>query len=582
MPDNTKIKLLKIESQRAQTFLFKVPRLADMDGANALLGDLFRRKLPCALTDYLVPPPKLDEAKGHLPDEKSAAPGDSISCASALPQNAGMLTGADIPAEAFRRGILVRDGGRFWGLVTEKDIEAAKAAAAATIQAHCPGLGYAFHVGDLDNEDAPADTPSESATDLVALPCFRWSEDGGDEPASEEILIGEDKRFVARSSIKKRKARERSVQGTGSAALWDIASILRSTKAIPVSDTEPNKVDFTKIAAGRYLAVIHMDGNGIGKRSMNAGKINENDFIFRQAKMEAFFFGMRSSMRAAVAAALNEHFKKTPDHYRLLMLGGDDVLMVCRADKALPLVKSVARSLSDHKLADGQPLTMGAGIAMGKPKLPFHRLHELAEQLASSAKRIAIDPNGKRRSVVDWQISTSSWVDSIDHHRARWERIRYATDPGTETLLLTGKPYPILESSEPDKSQDPPEPSLEALLNFCEALRQKFYGDDPEKQGIRSQLKHFLGELRKGKVYAELAWAELPDNVRKHFKDHSPTGFAPPDSNGEQLWQQLNDSIYRCWVADAIELVELQQIGRREKEEKDRGDSPATDREEAA
>jgi len=51
-----KTRLLKIEAQRAQTFLFKVPRLADMDGANALLGDLFRQRLPKALSDYLSKP----------------------------------------------------------------------------------------------------------------------------------------------------------------------------------------------------------------------------------------------------------------------------------------------------------------------------------------------------------------------------------------------------------------------------------------------------------------------------------------------------------------------------------------------
>ena len=389
------------------------------------------------------------------------------------------------------------------------------------------------------------------------MPCFRWSEDGGDEPASELLRIGDDERFIARSSKKKREARKEN------AALWDIASILRSSKHIPVSDQDPNTVDFTEIANGRYLAVIHMDGNGIGQRSMNyARDIEGVDFITRQEKMETFFYGMRSAMRAAVTVALNEHFEENPNHYRLLMLGGDDVLIVCRADKALPLVTSVARSLAGHELADGKPLTIGTGIAIGKPKLPFHRLHELAEQLASSAKQIAIAPDGTPRSVADWLITTSSWVDSVDDHRARWERIRYATEDGTETLLLTSKPYPMLQTPQTEQPEASHEPSIEALLKFCHELREKFYAKDSDGEGIRSQLKHFLGELRKGRTYAELAWAELPVNARGHFQQHAPIGFDAPEADGNGLWLELGNSAYKCWVADVIELIELQQIGR--------------------
>jgi len=558
MSKDANLKLLKIEAQRAQTFLFKVPRLADMDGANALLGDLFRQQLPTALEKYLVKAPLNDDAMAKL-----EALGNTRADKDPIARADTALTSNDDPVAAFRSGILVRDGGRFWGLVAENDIETAKTVAAATIQSHCPGLGYVFHVGDLINENTPENRPTESATDLVALPCFRWSEDGGDEPASGTVdhwLDNERKetRYVSRATLKKRDARK------SRASLWDIASLLVTQKAIPAPTNDADKIDFTQIASGRYLAVIHMDGNSIGQRSLDyARAIKSNDFVSRQADMEAFFFGMRSGMRAAVTTALNEHFTDTPNHYRLLMLGGDDVLVVCRADRALPFVCSVAGHLEEHSLADGEPLTIGAGIAIGKPKLPFHRLHELAEQLASSAKRIAVDPEGKRRSVVDWLITTSSWVDSVDEHRSRWDRIRYLYDRKMETLLLTGKPYPARTTTDEIKNDEKPEPSLQALLEFCNATREKFYNNDATDKGIRSQLKHFLGELRKGKTYAELAWAELPENVSKHFIDKAPKGFQKPQSNGEGLWLKLEGSACRCWVADAIELIELQQIGRR-------------------
>jgi len=560
-----KTKLLKIEAQRAQTFLFKVPRLADMDGANALLGDLFRQRLPRALSEYLSKP-EIDSAtiKTLEAIEQELAASDPMVSRNDEPdvQKARStqppFSAQDRPSQLLAEGLLVRDGGRLWALVDEEDIEAAELAAAASIQDRCPGLGYAFHVTDLD-EGQHQEMPTSNATDLVGLPCFRWAEDGGDEPAAGTIEFKreddqKDTRAVARSTLIKRKARRERDD------LWDVASLLRPNLPRPSNNTDT--VDFKDIAAGRYLAVIHIDGNSIGARSMSyASETREDDFIAKQAKMEKFFFAMRSATRQSVAAGLNAEFGDYPDHYRLLMLGGDDVLIVCRADKALPLVCSVARKLTAFKLPDGEPLTLGAGVAIAKPNLPFHRLHQLAEQLASSAKRIGIDPDEKKRSVVDWLVTTSSWIDSVEAHRARWERVKYTIDQQKESLVLTGKPYPVLAQND--------EPSLEALLKSAEEVRTKFYSGDDAGDGVRSQLKNFLNELHKGKIFAELAWAGLPLRLRECLDRSIPANMPKPGLEGYGLWMELDDKNaihptnrnYRTWLPDLIEAIELQQIG---------------------
>jgi len=563
-----KTRLLKIEAQRAQTFLFKVPRLADMDGANALLGDLFRQRLPKALSDYLSKPTIDTETIKALETieqefaasdpmvNRNSEPNNSIGCSVQSPFSA-----QDRPSQLFAEGLLVRDGGRLWALVDEDDVEAAKLAAAASIQDRCPGLGYAFHVTDLDEEKHNQEIPTSNATDLVGLPCFRWAEDGGDEPAAGTIEFKreggrEDTRSVARSTLIKREARRKRD------GLWDVASLLRPN--LPGSSDNTDTVDFKDIAAGRYLAVIHMDGNSIGARSMRyASETSENEFIAKQARMEKFFFAMRSATRQSVAAGLNNEFRDYPDQYRLLMLGGDDVLIVCRADKALPFVCSVAHELTAFELPDGEPLTLGAGIAIAKPNLPFHRLHQLAEQLASSAKRIGIDPDGKRRSVVDWLVTTSSWVDSVEAHRGRWERVKYTIDQEEVSLVLTGKPYPVLTQND--------EPSLEALLKSAQEVRTKFYCEGESGNGVRSQLKNFLNELHKGKIFAELAWAGLPHRLREFLDDRIPANFQKPGVEGKGLWMSVkaNGGNYRTWLPDLIEAIELQQIGSQRASEAD-------------
>lgn len=59
--------LVKIEFQRVQTFLFAVPRLADIVGANALLGEVIRYELPqwAKQSECGAPP---DSHYQHLPD----------------------------------------------------------------------------------------------------------------------------------------------------------------------------------------------------------------------------------------------------------------------------------------------------------------------------------------------------------------------------------------------------------------------------------------------------------------------------------------------------------------------------------
>lgn len=557
--------LLKIEFQRVQTYLFQVPRLAAMDGANALLGDLVRQQLPKALSDFLC----------HTADTSILAPlvelenalrdaGDPV-LGAATPTNAHATLPCDIPSQSMATGLLVRDGGRVFALIQANRIDAAKAAAAACIQCECPGLAYTIDVQKpgAGRSDAEHGNPS-SASATVGLPCFRWCDDSGLEPASSEITVGDDKRKVSRSVVRRIEAHRIAKHGSSLDARWDIASLLYAAKdgiPAPKADEQP---DFDSIAGGNYLAVVHMDGNAIGDRSKDLRKQTNASFLQQQAELEPFFLSMRSAMRRAVVTAVKKHFHACPKHYRLLMLGGDDVLLVCRADKALPLVRDVAAVLADINLADGKPLTIGAGIAIAKPNLPFHRLHAMAEELAKNAKRISIGPDNKHRSVVDWMVTTASWVDSVDSHRAEWNRVRYPTPrgDGTETLLLTAKPYPILA--------DGNEPSLAKLIELADALRGKhIVGNKDKGEGMRSQLKWFASELRKGKCYAELMWHELPEAFRKDLAAQAGEFAIAParDSTGDAaIWHRIDASshTYRTWLADLFELIELPLIGRKD------------------
>jgi len=194
----------------------------------------------------------------------------------------------------------------------------------------------------------------------------------------------------------------------------DLASLLVDATKIK---TLNRAQELEELVGSGYLALIHADGNGVGS---GAGKNN--------SEPAAFFHRNRVFLRCAVRKAVDAH---CPEHGQAplipLMLGGDDLLLVCRAEIALPFVVTLCRELDalqsdDHSFR----LTLGVGVVIAKHTIPIDRLHEVAEQLARSAKRRfrgIKEADDKGRSVVDWAVYSTAWVDDPEEVRRRdWLR----------------------------------------------------------------------------------------------------------------------------------------------------------------
>ncbi len=93
--------------------------------------------------------------------------------------------------------------------------------------------------------------------------------------------------------------------------------------------------ELKELVGNGYLALIHADGNGIGSR---AGKID--------VPRAAFFHRNRVLLRRALQQVIDKH---CPDAglapLILLMLGGDNILLVTRAEIALPFVVTLCTAL---------------------------------------------------------------------------------------------------------------------------------------------------------------------------------------------------------------------------------------------
>ncbi len=178
-----------------------------------------------------------------------------------------------------------------------------------------------------------------------------------------------------------------------------------------------------------------------------------------------------------------------------LMLGGDDLLLVARAEIALPFVVTLCAELDAlQKDSNGFKLTLGVGVVFAKHTIPIHRLHEVAEQLASSAKRRfrGLKDGEAKRSVVDWAVFSTAWVDDPEEVRRRdWLR-----GSGNELRVLSQRPVDVLGETGSTRCKD-----------SCAARSSS-------RDAPRSQLRYLVDQLSRGRALSELAFAELPQEAK--------------------------------------------------------------------
>ena len=581
--------IVQLEFKRIQTFLFSSSRFKDMVGANAMLGNVLRRKLPelhenIVKTGSRCTPPS--------PPNISLNSNDALS---ALQDNTSYL--ADNPDTLWQQGILSRDGGHFYAAYNQpEDAKAFIKQAEQLIERTLPGVQVSYSLTSEEELNAAlAAAPQRDpvpqlqgdfgADNFPQLPVFQPCQFGERGVAEAKAYLSKtDVRYQSRASQEKisflqnekkpKKQREAEEEagdsGKPKQSSADVASSLMRHWIGDQLDRQPQALD--QLVGTDYLAVIVADGNSMGDRfKAYAKQAAAKTWLERQAVAERFFYSARSAMRCAVTKAIESKFQAElqADNalpFQLLMLGGDDLLLACRAKDALELANQINQQLAEdkNKLADGQAMTLGIGVAIASHNLPFYRLHQVAEELASSAKVLARAAGNQQHSAIDWQVVTQSWVDDPLHTRRSDSCLQYRANGQTESLLLTSKPYLVNSTS----SATPI--SLEKLLEASDKLYQQILNsssdsqqpkqqdDQPSAELARSQLRYLQGELGKGRLHTEAVWSRLPNAIHKAFKAHLPELSFPWLE--VKRYQDIN--FYQTLLGDLIELIEINTLSR--------------------
>ncbi len=210
--------------------------------------------------------------------------------------------------------------------------------------------------------------------------------------------------------------------------------------------------DFNQLAGDDYLAIIAIDGDGLGTR------LQEQPSVDRYADFSA---GVKHCISRAIAAATSigqstESNSASP--FQNLYQGGDDIVVACPSQWALPFAAAFSKSIESENwdwAGESGQIGFSIGISVTHSGFPVRSTHQIANRLLRHAKQVAKDRKWNE-GAIDFAIVTESMGDAELILRER----EIVSHDGR--LRLSGRPY-RLKSGEPH--------SLSSLKKACDELR---------------------------------------------------------------------------------------------------------------
>jgi len=238
-----------------------------------------------------------------------------------------------------------------------------------------------------------------------------------------------------------------------------------------------------------FVAVVHADGNGMGKRVMLLGDMFDELPEYPRAYIHAMRelsidldntaeTAMKAAVKALVATLQHSQADGRPLYYsdgqinilpfRPIVFGGDDVTWVCAGPLGLALAHRYLVELENLLLPSFPQLLRGggipeakakkieqdfvaklpqhnrpyacAGIALVKTHYPFAQAYHISEELSKTAKkRVHVLRPDKLASAIDWHYTTTGLTASLEDIRQR----EYTTLQGDKLharpLMLDGR-----------------------------------------------------------------------------------------------------------------------------------------------
>ncbi|NJM47650.1 MAG: hypothetical protein HC860_17025 [Alkalinema sp. RU_4_3] len=321
--------------------------------------------------------------------------------------------------------------------------------------------------------------------------------------------------------------------------------------------------------SAQWLAVIHADGNGLGQIFINLEEYLEDKtdrtYVnqFREFSLALDICTRKAFITALTVFPAN---KRKPLPLVPLVLGGDDLTVICDADYALAFTKKFLEKFEKEtqgseiisKIAakafdiKSGKLSACAGIAIVKPHFPFSAAYQLAEDLAKSAKDVKdIVKRGEQVipcSAIDYHVL-------YDTHGIRREAIRdkltlaspnnptaesQASEAEASKTHLYNRPY-VVSTVDEVMSMVGENPDLKQWLDrhhwseLDRRVKALLAQDDDDRRKLPNSQMHALREgLFMGKDGANAQY----QLIRKRYDDQGITAIAATGDQESLFWAE--------------------------------------------
>ena len=215
-----------------------------------------------------------------------------------------------------------------------------------------------------------------------------------------------------------------------------------------------------------YMGLIYADGNDMGKILEKLNSLQE---------VKTFSNVVDNAIYEAVQEAIRQHLLPGNGQrtllFDILLLGGDDLVMVTVAQKAIETANAISEAFYQYtKTHWKEPLTLSLGVAIAHAKFPFGNLLGMAEDLLKFAKK----ENVKRRrdgqgitnnhGIINFQVvSASNSLNFSDDYKKMF--VFEEEPPSRMKLIRTLRPYYVSQSSD--------SLSIKTLLEIIRELKSK-------------------------------------------------------------------------------------------------------------
>lgn len=454
---------LFFEARGIQSYIFDSGKMKEMVGASELVKELCGSKLNTVIS-YL----DLEEIK----------PESEADAAKLLKMSASQIF--------FSR----RSGGVFTAIFADKSIrDRFLALWSIFITTLAPGLETVHAVSESENlqkliketydnlgynRNFPPPILPETTPMHVLAPRT------GKPAVKNQVVAGGGKVWMDEASVKKAKVADDVSSNVLSDSFLSDSNQKNYSFPVNLEFDEEGNCEFPFKKDSRYLGLIHADGNGLGQ-TLIAIRENFSDGAEYAVMLRLFSDKLEEATKEAAKIATEKLIEKWGREsgklpMRPLVLGGDDLTVLVRADYAMQFAEDYCKAFESatekhfeylNKVSGGKipaKLTACAGIAYIKNNQPFIDAFELAESLCSASKKISKDVREKEGrdfipATVASQVVTNSFIESYEDYKKKELTIK---KDGKEFVATLGA-YAIDEN---EKSI----PTLSALRKLCDEL----------------------------------------------------------------------------------------------------------------